>query len=181
MFSALTRRAVRPRPSQGIGRTTVRAIIATWMLMAPQIVTAQTQANFEKPPVLKATQLLPAKLLQGKGFRVEERVPTDGIMGTYTLRADQETFGEDAGTYRVLSREMAELRLSEVPAIIKLNETSKPPIRIAVEQLFGDADVFRRFLQGVKPSLRSRYCEAQFDHQMWIARVSDQSLQPGQL
>ena len=125
MFSALTRRAVRPRPSQGIGRTTVRAIIATWMLMAPQIVTAQPQANFEKPPVLKATQLLPAKLLQGKGFRVEERVPTDGIMGTYTLRADQETFGEDAGTYRVLSREMAELRLSEVPAIIKLNETSK--------------------------------------------------------
>ena len=52
-------------------------------------------------------------------------MPTDGVMGTYTLRADQATFGEDAGTYRVLSREMAELRLAEVPAIIKLNETSK--------------------------------------------------------
>ena len=46
-------------------------------------------------------------------------------MGTYTLRADKETFGEDAGTYQVRSREMAELRLSEIPAIIKLNETSK--------------------------------------------------------
>jgi hypothetical protein len=46
-------------------------------------------------------------------------------MGIYTLTADKETFGEDAGTYQVLSREMAELRLSEVPAIIKLNETSK--------------------------------------------------------
>ena len=65
-------------------------------------------------------------LLQGKGFRVEEKVPTDGIMGIYTLIADKETFGEDAGSYRVLSREMAELRLAEIPAIIiKLNETSK--------------------------------------------------------
>jgi hypothetical protein len=88
-------------------------------------VSAQTEAEFEKPPVLNAKDLLPENLLQGKGFRVEEKVPTDGIMGTYTLVADEETFGKDAGTYQVLSREMAELRLSEVPAIIKLNETSK--------------------------------------------------------
>jgi hypothetical protein len=104
---------------------TVHAGIAMFLFCTPQVVTAQTGAGFEKPPVLNARDLIDEKLLQGKGFRVDEKVPTDGVMGVYTLVADKETFGEDAGTYQVLSREMAELRLSEVPAIIKLNETSK--------------------------------------------------------
>jgi hypothetical protein len=125
MFYALTRRALWRHPIRGIGRITVRAAITAALLITPQIVSAQTNAGFEKPPVLNARDLLPENLLQGKGFRVQEKVPTDGIMGTYTLVADKATFGEDAGTYQVLSREMAELRLSEVPAIIKLNETSK--------------------------------------------------------
>ena len=125
MLYALTRRTLRLHPIQGIGRIAVRAAIATSLLITPQMVSAQNEAEFEKPPVLNARDLLPENLLQGKGFRVEEKVPTDGIMGTYTLVADEETFGKDAGTYQVLSREMAELRLSEVPAIIKLNETSK--------------------------------------------------------
>ena len=125
MSHALTRRALRHRPIQGIRRTSVRAVIALFLCSTPQVVSAQTEADFEKPPVLNVTDLIAPKLLQGKGFRVEEKVPTDGVMGTYTLRADKETFGEDAGTYQVRSREMAELRLSEVPAIIKLNETSK--------------------------------------------------------
>jgi len=125
MFYTLTRRALWRHPIQEIGRIAVRAAIATSLLITPQMVSAQNEAEFEKPPVLNARDLLPENLLQGKGFRVEEKVPTDGIMGTYTLVADEETFGKDAGTYQVLSREMAELRLSEVPAIIKLNETSK--------------------------------------------------------
>jgi hypothetical protein len=100
-------------------------MIATFLLSAPQVASAQTHADFEKPPVLNVAQLVPAKLLTGKGFRVEQKVPTDGVMGTYTLIADKETFGEDAGTYQLHSREMLELRLAEIPAIIKLKETSK--------------------------------------------------------
>jgi hypothetical protein len=100
-------------------------VIATFLLSVPQVVPAQAGSDFEQPPVLNVTQLIPAKLLTGQGFRVEEKVPTDGVMGTYTLVADKETFGENAGTYQVRSREMAELRLSEIPAIIKLDETSK--------------------------------------------------------
>jgi len=100
-------------------------LLVTFLLIVPQVASAQTKTDFEKPPVLKVTQLIPAKLLTGQGFRVEEKVPTDGVMGLYTLIADEQTFGDDAGTYQVLSREMAELRLSEIPAIIKLDETSK--------------------------------------------------------
>src|SRR5262249_30682025 len=101
------------------------AILAALLLIAPRTASALTAAGFEKPPVLDVTQLVPAKLLRGQGFQVQEKVPTDGVMGTYTLRADKEPFGEDAGTYQIRSREMLELRLKEIPAIIKLNETSK--------------------------------------------------------
>ncbi len=125
MFITITRRALCRRLVRNVRNTAVHITLATVLLIAPQTVSAQTAAAFEKPPVLSVTQLIPAKLLTGQGFRVEEQVPTDGIMGTYTLIADKETFGEDAGTYQVLSREMAELRLAEIPAIIKLNETSK--------------------------------------------------------
>lgn len=125
MFHNLTHRMLRHRPIPSIGRTTAHAVIATFLLSAPRIVSAQTEAGFEQPPVLDVTQLIPAKLLTGQGFRVEKKVPTDGVMGTYTLIADKETFGENAGTYQVRSREMAELRLSEIPAIIKLDETSR--------------------------------------------------------
>src|SRR5262247_1880335 len=110
-----THRALRHRPVQGIVRTTVHAVIAMFLLYTAQVVSAQAAANFEKPPVLNVKQLVPAKLLTGKGFRVEEKVPTDGVMGTYTLRADKATFGKDAGTYQVRSREMLELRLAEIP------------------------------------------------------------------
>jgi hypothetical protein len=125
MFCILTCRTLRRRPVQGLGRAIVDATIAAFLLITPQVVSAQAGADFEKPPVLNVTQLVSAKLLTGKGFRVEEKVPTDGVMGTYTLIANKETFGKDAGTYQVRSREMLELRLAEIPAIIKLNETSK--------------------------------------------------------
>jgi hypothetical protein len=109
---------------------TVRSAIAhitliVALLLIPQAAFAQAEADFEKPPVLNVKDLIPEKLLQGKGFHVQDKVPTDGVMGTYTLIADKDIFGEDAGTYQVRSREMLELRLAEIPAIIKLDETSK--------------------------------------------------------
>jgi hypothetical protein len=100
-------------------------MLAAPLVITPQVLSAVAAANFEKPPVLDVTQLVPAKLLKGQGFQVQKKVPTDGVMGTYTLIADKQTFGDDAGTYQVRSREMLELRLKEIPAIIKLDETSK--------------------------------------------------------
>src|SRR2546426_11727105 len=112
MFCILTHRTPQRRPIQGIGHTIVHAMLAAFLLITPRVVSAQAAADVEKPPVLNVTQLVPAKLLMGKRFRVEEKVPTDGVMGTYTLVADKETFGKDAGTYQVRSREMLELRLA---------------------------------------------------------------------
>ena len=103
----------------------VRTAITVLALLAPCVASAQTKAGFEKPPVLHVTDLVPEKPLQGKGFHVEDKVPTDGVMGTYTIKADAETFHEDAGTYQVRSRELLELRLAEIPAIVELDEVSK--------------------------------------------------------
>ena len=127
MFLTLTLagRALRPGFVRAVWRNAVCALIPTFLLLTPQIASAQAGADFETPPVLNVRDLIAENLLQGQGFHVEEKVPTDGVMGTYTVIADKETFGDDAGTYQVHSREMAELRLAEIPAIIKLNETSK--------------------------------------------------------
>jgi hypothetical protein len=125
VFITVTRKALRRRLVRQVWNTAAHISLATVLLIAPQAAFAQAKADFEKPPVLNVKDFISENLLQGKGFRVEEKVPTDGVMGIFTATADKETFGEDAGTYQVLSREMAELRLSEVPAIIKLNETSK--------------------------------------------------------
>jgi hypothetical protein len=125
MFCTVICQTLPRRSIRGMGRTAAHIAVALLLWSTPRVTFAQDGADVEKPPVLNVKELIPENLLQGQGFRVEEQVPTDGIMGTYTLIADKETFGEDAGTYQVLSREMAVLRLSEVPAIIKLNETSK--------------------------------------------------------
>lgn len=107
--------------------TTGASCIALTFLLALSALdaTAQTAADFEKPPILHVKELVSASLLKGKGFHVEEKVPTDGVMGTYTIIADKATFGEDAGAYQVRNRELLELRLAEIPAIIELNEVSK--------------------------------------------------------
>jgi hypothetical protein len=98
---------------------------AIFLFIAPYGASAQTEADFEKPPVLETKELVPKELLTGKGVRVEDKVLTDGVMGIYTIHADAETFGDDAGTYQVRGRELFLVRMAELPAIIQLNETSK--------------------------------------------------------
>src|SRR5262245_45298059 len=81
MFFTLTRPTLRLCPALGIGRTAVHAVIAVLLLSTPRVVSAQAEADFETPPVLNVKDLVAENLLQGKGYHVEEKVPTDGIMG----------------------------------------------------------------------------------------------------
>src|SRR5262245_22965047 len=99
-------RSIRHQLTRNARRSAIRIAVTTLLLSAPYVAIAQTAVDFEKPPVLKVTELVPAKLLSGQGFHVAEMVPTDGVMGTYTIVADQQTFGADAGTYYVRSREL---------------------------------------------------------------------------
>ena len=93
--------------------------------LVPQLLRAQGAGQFEQPPIINATQLLPESALSGPGFHVEQQVPTNGAMGQYTIVADASVFQDDAGTYRVESLDLLKIRLSEIPAIAYLENVSK--------------------------------------------------------
>jgi hypothetical protein len=85
------------------------------------IAPAQAQRGFEAPPVLKARVLLPPEMLAGPLFRVDDEVPTDGLMGRFTLRSH-------LGTFVVPGRELLRIRIAELPAIQQLEEMSKSQV-----------------------------------------------------
>jgi hypothetical protein len=95
------------------------------LVLLPQMLWAQGAGQFEQPPIINATQLLPTSVLSGPGFHVGRLVPTNGAMGQYTIVADASVFQNDAGTYRIESLDLLKIRLSEIPAIAYLENVSK--------------------------------------------------------
>jgi hypothetical protein len=95
------------------------------IVLVPRLLCAQSGGQFEQPPIVNATQLLPESALSGPGFHVEQQVPTNGAMGQYTIVADASVFHNDAGTYRVESLDLLKIRLSEIPAIAYLDNVRK--------------------------------------------------------
>jgi hypothetical protein len=79
---------------------------------------AHAQAGFETPPVLQASELAPADLLQGPTFTVDNQVPIVGMLGHFTIRAD-------VGTFEAHGREMLRIRVGELRAIAQLDQMSK--------------------------------------------------------
>jgi hypothetical protein len=77
--------------------------------------------RFEQPPTLPAQMLVRASLLSGEGFRVQQQVPTDGLMAHFTIQSD-------VGTFKANSIEMLRIRVAEIPAIIELNKTSRTKV-----------------------------------------------------
>jgi hypothetical protein len=74
-------------------------------------------ADYEKPPILSAKDIVPAAILAGKGYTVDDKVATDGLLGRYTIRSA-------AGTFRAHGLEMLSVRVSELPAIQHLKGVS---------------------------------------------------------
>jgi hypothetical protein len=94
---------------------------AALLLTFASITAAQSDTHVETPPVLRAQNLAPASLLNGSGFHVDNTVPTDGLMGTYTIHSD-------AGMLQARGLEMLRIRVAEVPAMIELQNTSKTKV-----------------------------------------------------
>ena len=103
-------------------------LLAMALVFAPQALWAQGAGQFEQPPIVKASQLLPAAALSGPGYHVEPLVMTNGAMGRYTLVLDQSVFHDDAGAYQVESLNLLKIRLSEIPAIRQLEEMRKSKV-----------------------------------------------------
>src|SRR3984893_11430776 len=118
MFETYSSIRMGSRHALRLGAYALAALIA----FVPQSLWAQSNGQFEQPPIINATQLLPESALSGPGFHVEQQVPTNGAMGQYTIVADASVFHNDAGTYRVESLDLSKIRLSEIPAIAYLEK-----------------------------------------------------------
>ena len=115
-----------PRHAPRLGACALAAVIfLVSQLLVPQLLRAQATGQFEQPPIINASQLLPESALSGPGYHVEQLVPTNGAMGQYTIVADASVFQGDAGTYRVESLNLLKIRLTEIPAIAYLENVSK--------------------------------------------------------
>ncbi|MCX5737895.1 MAG: hypothetical protein NTZ61_05250, partial [Proteobacteria bacterium] len=96
-----------------------RAILLSMGIVFAFASAAQSQgAGFEKPPVLSAADAAPPNLVKGNGFRIADRVPTDGLTTLFTLKAD-------VGITEVHGVETLALRVSELPALRELGKASK--------------------------------------------------------
>lgn len=91
------------------------ALAIAFVLLVPWTVAAQ---EFEGPPMLPASDLAPAGLVAGNGFRVDSPVPTDGLMALFVLRSN-------VGNFNAPGLEMLRIRVAELPAIVQLQHTSK--------------------------------------------------------
>ena len=85
---------------------------------------ANPSGQYEQPPIVSITDLLSPSAISGQGFSVQPQVPTNGAMGQYAIVANSSVFGNDAGTYYVESLDLLKIRLSELPAIVQLDNMS---------------------------------------------------------
>src|SRR5262245_46972916 len=95
--------------------------LALLLLLSIPLLALAAGSQFESPPVLPAEVLAPASLLSGPGFHVGRRVPTDGLMGHFTINSN-------VGVFHPVSVEMLRIRVAEIPAIIELTKTSKSKV-----------------------------------------------------
>ena len=85
----------RPR-TIGMRSRSARRFLFTLDLAGACVLAAAGQASaqpaFQAPPVLHARELLPPDMLAGAHFQVDDLVPTDGLLGHFTLRSGYGTF-----------------------------------------------------------------------------------------
>lgn len=95
----------------------IRVVLTASLILAGSAGLARAQA-FETPPTLDAANAAPANLLSGRGFRVQPKVPTNGITTRFTIVSD-------AGMFEALGAQTLALRETEIPAILELDQSSK--------------------------------------------------------
>jgi len=90
--------------------------------LAVLIQDARTEEQlFETAASLSAANLLPAELLQGEHYQVDDLVKSDGYLNYYTIRSDY-------GEFEAVSTAMLTTRIAEIKALGVLEELSKTEV-----------------------------------------------------
>jgi hypothetical protein len=114
-------RASTVRKGRQAGWTALVAIVLAGTCLAGTLRETTAQLAFQAPPVLQASELLPPDMLSGSLFRVDDRVPSDGLLGHFTLRSS-------LGVFVAPGRELLRIRIAELPAIQHLESTSQTDV-----------------------------------------------------
>jgi len=94
-------------------------IILIFFLISVAATSALAAAPFQPTPImLKASHILPASLLAGENYRVEERVQNDGVINTYQLSTT-------SGIVFVESTTELMIRVNELQALMRMNEMER--------------------------------------------------------
>ena len=103
---------------QGVAARLLMLVLAFWPTAIAGTASAE---DFETPPVLEAAEVLPAEMLRGNSFKVQEQVHNDGFMNYYVVDSDFGRF-EAYGTPA-----LAKL-IQEIGALDQLDEISKSEV-----------------------------------------------------
>jgi hypothetical protein len=98
------------------------------MLQPPSPGAGASAGQFQQAPIVGIGEFLPLSKQSGNGYYLGQQVPTNGAMGRYTIIANSDVFGSDAGTYQVESLDLLKIRLSEMPAIAALDNVSNTAV-----------------------------------------------------
>ncbi len=89
--------------------------------------------GFEAPPVLSARESRPKDIpIRGADYRIDEQVPTDGFLATYTIRTDY-------GTIQARGPGVLRTRMDELKAIAALAEIRKSDVFVDSLKRSGNA------------------------------------------
>ena len=95
--------------------------IAVVVGVALGLTAAGAQSRFEAPAVLRAADVVPAELLQSPVYKIDERVPTDGLVAKTTFRSP-------LGEFEAEGPGMVAVRAAEIQALDVLAKTETSEI-----------------------------------------------------
>ncbi len=124
-----------PRPAGSIQHP-LRAALAGLLLVGAHA--TADEATYEPPPILSASEVVPAELISGPHYRVDETITTDGYLTHALIRSEFGDFG-------AVGPGSLEIRIREIEALAKLQELEQ-----SEELKKGAQDSANKAIDGVK-------------------------------
>lgn len=91
------------------------------LVVAISIVIDASAARAESPPTLRASDVLPAALIKGEGFSVQEAVKNDGVRNHYLVDTPE-------GTTEVVGTQRLVIRTREMNAVVVMDATKNSKV-----------------------------------------------------
>ncbi len=125
------------------------SFLATCLALAAMPSDPLTADDFEQPPVLKASDVLPPEVREGTHYQVQEEVANDGYMNSFRINSD-------FGRFEAYGALMLAIRVQELGALAELAEVSKAEVfaESALKAITSPVTVVTEFAQRPEETLK---------------------------